>query len=110
MTILVDGALFVAAFAAIVGAVIMYKINKRLTGQATASGFKNISVGVLFIALGIGIDAVNSYIMMSYNNFYSLLIFMVKGACFVIGTYIIVIASKQTSDKLEKSHQIVDNY
>lgn len=100
-TILVEGFSFIAAFAAIAAAVIMYEVTKKFGSGILASGFKAISVGVLFLALGITIDAVTSYFQLSYTNIYSVSVFLLKGACFVIGTYIIVIGSKKTADKLE---------
>lgn len=101
LTILVNGISFVAAFAAIAAAVIMYQVTKKFGSGILAHGFKTIGTGVLFIAIGIIIDAVNSYLQLSYNNPYSVGLFIIKGACFVIGTYTIVIGSKKTIDKLE---------
>src|SRR3989344_9596915 len=100
-TILVEASSFVAAFAAIAAAGIMYQVTKKFGSGILASGFKAISTGVLFIALGIIIDALTSYFVLSYSNIYSALIFLIKGLCFVVGTYIIVIGSKNTADKLE---------
>jgi hypothetical protein len=100
-TILVEGVSFVAAFAAVAAAVIMYQVTKKFGSGILASGFKSIAVGVLFLALGIIIDALNSYFVLSYNNIFSALVFLIKGICFVVGTYIIVIGSKRTADKLE---------
>jgi len=100
-TILVNGISFIAAFAAIAAAMIMYQVTKKFGSGILASGFKSISSGVLFLALGIIIDALNSYFLLSTNNVYSILVFTIKGACFVIGTYIIVIGSKRTADRLE---------
>ena len=101
LTILVEGIAFIAAFAAVTGAVIMYQLTRKFGSGIIASGFKSISSGILFIALGIIIDALNSYFLLAANNAYSVLIFLIKGACFVIGTYIIVIGSKRTADRLE---------
>ncbi len=100
-TILVEGISFIAAFAAIAAAVIMYQVTRKFGSGIIASGFKSISAGILFLALGISIDAVNSYFLLSTNNVYSALVFAIKGACFVVGTYIIVIGSKRTADRLE---------
>lgn len=100
-TILVEGVSFIAAFAAIAAAMIMYQVTKKFGTGILASGFKSISAGVLFLALGIIIDALNSYFLLSYNNIFSALVFLIKGMCFVVGTYIIVIGSKRTADKLE---------
>lgn len=100
-TILVEGIGFIAAFAALSAAVIMYQLTRKFGTGIIASGFKSIASGVLFIALGIIIDALNSYFLLATNNIYSVLIFLIKGACFVVGTYVIVIGSKKTADKLE---------
>ena len=100
-TILVEGVSFVAAFAAVTAAFLMYQVTKKFGSGIIASGFKSISSGVLFIALGIIIDALSSYFLLSYTSIYSALIFLIKGICFVVGTYIIVIGSKRTADKLE---------
>ena len=100
-TILVEGIAFIAAFAAVTGAAIMYQLTRKFGSGIIASGFKSISSGILFIALGIIIDALNSYFLLATNNAYSVLIFLIKGVCFVVGTYIIVIGSKRTADRLE---------
>lgn len=100
-TILVNGVSFVAAFAAVAAAGLMYQVTKKFGSGILASGFKTISAGVLFLALGIIIDAINIYFQIGAENVYSVLILLIKGICFVVGTYIIVIGSKQTADKLE---------
>lgn len=101
ITILVNGVSFIAAFAAIAAAVIMYQVTKKFGSGILAHGFKTIGTGVLFLALGIIIDAVNNYLQISTTNVYSLGVFLIKGTCFVVGTYTIVIGSKRTIDKLE---------
>jgi len=52
-TILIEGISFVAAFAAVAAAFIMYEVTKKFGSGILASGFKSISAGVLFLALGI---------------------------------------------------------
>lgn len=101
LTIVVNGISFVAAFAAIAASVIMYQVTKKFGTGILAHGFKTIGTGVLFIAVGIIVDAINSYLQISYSSVYSVGVFIIKGACFVIGTYTIVIGSKRTIDKLE---------
>lgn len=101
LNIIVNGISFIAAFAAIAAAVIMYQVTKKFGSGILAHGFKTIGTGVLFLALGIIVDAVNSYLQISYSSVYSVGVFLIKGACFVIGMYIIVIGSKRTIDKLE---------
>lgn len=105
LTILVQGISFVAAFAAVAAAVLMYQVTKKFGSGILASGFKSIASGVLFLALGITIDALSSYLLLSFSgilgNVFFVLIFVIKGVCFVTGTYIIVIGSKRTADHLE---------
>lgn len=101
MTIIVNGVSFVAAFAAFAAAIIMYQVTKKFGSGILAHGFKTIGTGVLFLALGIIIDAINSYLKLSPNSMYSAAVFLIKGICFVVGTYTIVIGSKRTIDKLE---------
>lgn len=101
LTILVQGVSFIAAFAGIAAAVIMYQVTKKFGSGILAEGFKTIGAGVLFLAFGLIIDAITTYIQFSYSSIYSVTIFVIKGACFVIGTYVIVIGTKKTADKLE---------
>jgi len=101
LTILVQGISFIASFAAITAAVIMYQVTKKFGSGILAHGFKTIGTGVLFLALGIIIDAINTYLQISYTDPAAVGVFLIKGSCFVIGTYIIVIGSKKTADKLE---------
>ncbi len=100
LTILIQAGSFIAAFAAIAAGLIMSQVTKKFGSGILASGFKTISIGVLFIAGGIILDAVNSYLQISSNIFLATII-IAKEAFFVIGTYIIVIGSKNTGDKLE---------
>ncbi len=103
LTIIVEVVSFIAAVAAIVGSVLMLEITKKFGTGILATGFKNIASGVMFIALGIIIDAITTYFMFSYDNIFSALIFLIKAICFVVGTYIIVIGTKNTADKLEET-------
>jgi len=106
LTVLVEAGSFMSAFAAIAAGIVMASVTKKFGTGILASGFKTNSWGVFFIAFGIIIDAVSSYL--SVSGYSSLLptiipigILLAKEACFVIGTYIIVIGSKKTGDKLE---------
>jgi hypothetical protein len=101
LSIIVNGISFMAAFAAIAAAVIMYQVTKKFGSGILANGFKTIGTGVLFLALGIIVDAINNYLHISYSSVFSVGILVIKGLCFVAGTYIIVIGSKKTIDKLE---------
>lgn len=100
LTIVIQGGSFVAAFAAIAAGVIMSSVTKKFGTGILASGFRTISMGVLFIAGGIIIDAINSYIQIS-SNLVIVFVLILKEILFVAGTYIIVIGSKSTGDKLE---------
>lgn len=91
---------FIAAFAAIAAGIVMSSVTKKFGAGILASGFKTISFGVIFIAIGITLDAINSYFQMQ-NNVAITAILIIKELLFVIGTYTIVIGSKQTGDKLE---------
>jgi hypothetical protein len=80
-------------------------VTKKFGTGILASGFKRISVGVFIIAGGIIIDAIQSYIAQApfLANFQTVVygIILAKDVMFVLGTYVIVIGSKSTGDKLE---------
>lgn len=100
LTIIVQSGSFMAAFAAISAGVIMSSVTKKFGTGILASGFKTISIGVFFIAAGIIIDAINSYIQINSNVILTAVVIS-KEAFFVLGTYIIVVGSKKTGDKIE---------
>lgn len=100
LTIIIQSGSFIAAFAAIAAGVIMASVTKKFGTGILASGFKSISVGVLLIAGGIILDAVNSYLQLSVGGFFAALL-LIKEILFVAGTYVIVIGSKSTGDKIE---------
>lgn len=101
LTIAVEGGSFISVFAAVVAGVLMAQVTKKFGAGILADGFKAISVGVFFIAAGILIDAVQSYFQISSAFEIVTALLLIKEALFVIGTYIIVIGSKKTGDKLE---------
>lgn len=100
LVIAIQAGSFISAFAALAAGVIMSQVTKKFGAGIMASGYRSISIGVFFIAIGIIIDAVNSYLQISGNVMIVLLI-LLRQVFFVIGTYIIVIGSKKTGDKLE---------
>jgi len=102
--ILILAGYFIASFAALTAGIIMSKTTKRIGAGSLEGGFKIISWGVFLIALGILVDALNSYMQIS-GNIISTLLLLVKEAFFVVGTYIIVIGSRKTVDKLESLTQ-----
>lgn len=103
LTIIIEGGSFISALASIAAGIIMANVTKKFGTGILASGFKAISIGVFFIAAAILIDAIESYLEVSgylnMNLVYVLL--LIKAPLFIIGTYIIVIGSKKTGDKLE---------
>lgn len=103
LTIIIEGSSFISALASIAAGIIMANVTKKFGTGILASGFKAISIGVFFIAAAILIDAIESYLEVSgylnMNLVYVLL--LIKAPLFIIGTYIIVIGSKKTGDKLE---------
>jgi hypothetical protein len=104
LTIAIEAGAFISTMAALVAAVIMLRVTRKFGTGILASGFKAISFGVLFIALGIMVDAVQSYLQVEgftgVGQFITIIL-LIKLVLFVIGTYIIVIGSKRTGDKLE---------
>jgi hypothetical protein len=106
LTIAIQAGSFIAAFAAIAAGVLMFSVTKKFGTGILASGFKRISIGVLLIAGGIIIDAVLSYVTQATASIpgfetVTLGIILFKDILFVLGTYVIVIGSKSTGDKLE---------
>jgi hypothetical protein len=103
LTIVIEAASFISALASIAGGVIMASVTKKFGTGILANGFKTISIGVLFIAAGIVIDAAESYLEVVSPSVTSLnlILLVVKAPFFLIGTYLIVIGSKKTGDKLE---------
>ena len=104
LSIAIEAGALISGFAAIVAAVIMSRVTKKFGTGILAAGFKSISLGVFFIAIGILVDAIQDYLQTAnfapIQKFITILL-LVKLALFVIGTYIIVIGSKKTGDKLE---------
>lgn len=101
LTIIVEGGSFISTLAAIVAGVIMAQVTKKFGTGILARGFKYISIGVFFIAVGIFIDAFQSYLQISNIPAVLPIFIIAKEVFFVIGTYIIVIGSKKTGDNLE---------
>lgn len=103
LTIFIEASSFVSVLAAITAAIIMARMTKKFGSGILATSFKSISVGILFIAVGILIDAVESYMEVSgfSNPNLTEILLLVKAPLFILGTYIIVIGSKKTGDKLE---------
>jgi len=105
-TILIESGSFISAFAAIAAGIMMASVTKKFGTGILASGFKTNSIGVFCIAIGIITDAINSYLLATgygslLPSIVTIALLLTKEAFFVIGTYIIVIGSKKTGDKIE---------
>jgi len=100
-TVLTQAGSFISAVAAITAGVIMVSVTRKFGTGILASGFRSISIGVFFIAIAIIIDAVQTYFVNS-NLPHASAIVLIKELLFVLGTYTIVIGSKNTGDKIEK--------
>lgn len=101
LSALIQAGSFISVFAGITAGFVMANVRKKFGTGLLATGFKSISIGVFFIAGGIIVDSLQTYITISNNTAVNALIIGIKEALFVIGTYIIVIGSKKTGDKLE---------
>jgi len=103
LTIVIEAGSFIAALASIAASLIMANVTKKFGTGILASGFKVISVGVLFVAGGIIIDAIESYIevVSPTVNSINMILLIIKAPFFLIGTYLIVIGIKKMGDKLE---------
>lgn len=101
LTVLIQGGSFISAFAAIVAGFLMAQVTKKFGTGILATGFKSISLGVFIIAAGILIDALLNYLQVSGTFEVPVVLLLIKEAFFVLGTYIIVVGSKNTGDKLE---------
>ncbi len=103
LTIVIEGSSFISVLAAVAAGIIMVSVTKKFGTGILASGFKSIAVGIFFIAAGILVDAVESYLQVSgvINTNLTYILLLAKAPLFIVGTYIIVIGSKRTGDKLE---------
>lgn len=98
--ILIEAASFIAAFAAIAAAIIMARFIRKFVTGILAIGFKTIGIGIFVLALAIIIDAIELYSQASQHEEINLLL-VIRQIFLVVGTYIIVIGSKNMGDKLE---------
>lgn len=100
LKILIQAIAFISAFAAIAATVVIFSVMRKFGAGILASSFKSTAFGILFIALAIVIDALISYLQLNDVILAPSLV-LIKGVLLVIGTYVIVIGSKTTADKLE---------
>lgn len=101
LPLFIEGTSFISAFAAITAGIIMAKFIRKFVTGILATGFKTIGIGIFIIALAIIIDAVALYIQVLNTPAPLNILLVIRQILLVIGTYIIVIASKTMGDKLE---------
>lgn len=101
LPLLIEGASFISAFAAIAAGVIMAKFIRKFVTGILAVGFKTIGIGIFILATAIIIDAVSLYVEVLNTSSPLSILLVLRQILLVIGTYIIVIASKTMGDKLE---------
>ena len=101
ISVLTEAASLIAAFAAIASAIIMARFIKKFATGILATGFKTIGIGIFILALGIIVDAININIQTLESPQILITLLVIKQVFFVIGSYIIVIGSKNMGDKLE---------
>lgn len=103
LVVIIEAGSFIASFAAIAAGIMMTSITRKFDTGILAAGFRTIAVGIFFLAAGILIDAVTAYLMLNDIREFLLIIGLVitKEVFFVVGTYIVVIGSKKTGDKLQ---------
>lgn len=97
LIIVTQAGTFIAAFAGVAASVVMFSITKKFGLGILATGFKTISVGVIFIAAALVVDAFNFYLQVQNIA----LVTLIKEVFLILGTYIIVVGAKKTADKLE---------
>lgn len=100
-SVTVQAGAFISSFAAIAAGIIMARVNRKFNSGILASGFKVISIGVFLLAIGIVLDAAQVVSLDLLNNSIVTFIIGLRQIFFVLGTFIIVIGTKKTVDKLE---------
>jgi hypothetical protein len=100
LSFLIQAASFIAAFAAIFAAIIMARFLRKFVTGILAKGFKTIGIGIFILALAILLDAVNIYLQTTQKTEIIILLIL-RQILFIVGTYVIVIGSKNMGDKLE---------
>lgn len=97
LTILTQAGIFIAAFAGIAASFVMFSVTRKFGIGMLASSFKTISLGVIFLAAALILDALGFYLQLQNQA----LLTLGKTILLILGTYTIVIGAKNTADKLE---------
>lgn len=101
LSVFIQIASFVSSFLAIAAGIIMSNVTKKFGNGILAYGFKSIAIGIIFIAAGIIIDSLATYVLVFKNQAVNITLLILKEGFFLVGAYIIVLGSKRTADKLE---------
>lgn len=102
LSVLIQIASFASSFAGIAAGIIMSNVTRKFgTGGILAHGSRSITIGIVFIAFGITTDSLANYMLVFNNPTINTILLILKEAFFVVGTYVIVIGSKRTADKLK---------
>ena len=99
--IFVQATSFIAAFAAITAAVIMARFIRKFVTGILAVGFRTIGIGIFILAIAIIIDVTENYTQALVGPLISSMLLIVRQIFFVVGTYTIVIGTKNMGDKLK---------
>lgn len=103
-TYIIQAGSFIATFAAIAAMIIMFKASRKFKTGLLSVGFKAITIGIVFIAIGNMLDIL-AFSIFGVNTPITTTLIIIKQILFVCGTYAIVIGSKKTGDKLESLTQ-----
>lgn len=88
---------FLSAFAGIAAAVVMFSLTKKFGTGIVATGFRWIAWGVSVIGAGLIFEGVAQFLQIQVA-----ILTLIKEVLLLLGTYIIVIGTKLTADKLEQ--------
>lgn len=92
----IEAGAFLSAFAGLAAALVMFGLTRKFGTGIVATGFRYTAVGVAIIGLAMILEAFLQYLQIRTGS-----LILVKEILLVIGTYIIVIGTKVTADKLE---------
>lgn len=95
--LLLESSAFIAAFAAITAAAIMFTTRKKAGSGLMASGFQAMAIGVSLLALGMLLDTITIFVYQLKPLIFAA-VFFVKNLLFIVGTYFVVVGGKRIRD------------
>lgn len=101
LTVLIQISSFIASFAGIAAGIIISNVTKKIGTGILSFGFRSIAIGIIFISSGIITDSLATYMLVFNSPPINIILLVLKEMFFVVGTYIVVIGSKKTADKLK---------